>query len=107
MLPQIFLAALASGLALASPLKKREVPGSHVLHERHLPHWSSQWTKRAKVPSTEILPMRIGLKQSNIEAGREKLLEMWVHCFLDGYAGASADVRHAARHRDLQPLASI
>jgi tripeptidyl-peptidase-1 len=81
MLPQIFVAALASGLALASPLKKREVPGSHVLHERHLPHWSSQWTKRAKVPSTEILPMRIGLKQSNIEAGREKLLEMWVHLF--------------------------
>lgn len=76
MLPQILVAALTAGLALASPLKKREVPGSHVLHERHLPHWSSQWTKRAKVPSTEILPMRIGLKQSNIDAGRERLLEI-------------------------------
>jgi tripeptidyl-peptidase-1 len=84
MLLQILVAALAAGLALASPLKKREVPDSHVLHERHLPHWSSQWTKRAKVPGTETLPVRIGLKQSNLEAGREKLLEMWAFLFLDG-----------------------
>ncbi|MDB5910915.1 MAG: alkaline serine protease [Massilia sp.] len=78
MLPQVLFAAVATGLALASPLKKREVPDSHRLHERHLPHWSAQWTKRSKVPSTEMLPMRIGLKQSNLEVGREKLYEMWV-----------------------------
>jgi tripeptidyl-peptidase-1 len=78
MLPQIFFLAALTGFALASPLKKREVPGSYRLHERHLPHWSTQWTKRAKVPSTEVLPMRIGLKQSNLEAGREKLYDMWV-----------------------------
>jgi tripeptidyl-peptidase-1 len=76
MLPQILLAALATGLALASPLKKREVPGTHKLHERHLDHWSAQWTKRAKVPSKEMLPMRIGLKQSNLDAGRDRLYEM-------------------------------
>lgn len=78
MLPQILLAAVATGLALAGPLKKREVPNTHRLHERHQPHWSAQWTKRWKVPSTRVLPMRIGLKQSNLEAGREKLYEMWV-----------------------------
>lgn len=78
MLPQILVAALTTGLALGSPLKRREVPNSHRLHERHLPHWSAEWTKRSKVPSSEILPMRIGLKQSNLEAGRERLLEMWV-----------------------------
>jgi len=76
MLPQVLLAALAAGLALASPLKRREVPDTHRLHERHLPHWSARWTKRSKVPSTEMLPMRIGLKQSNLEAGAERLYEM-------------------------------
>ncbi|KAB5571736.1 putative Tripeptidyl-peptidase sed1 [Coniochaeta sp. 2T2.1] len=76
MLPQILLAALTTGLALASPLKRREVPDSHQLHERHLPHWSAQWTKRSKVPGNEVLPVRIGLKQSNLDAGREKLLEI-------------------------------
>jgi hypothetical protein len=31
---------------------------------------------REKVPRIETLPMRIGLKQSNPEAGREKLYQM-------------------------------
>ena len=80
-------ALLASGLvlgALAGPLShdyagartKREVPSSHSLHERHLPHWERQWSKRSKVPDTQILPMRIGLKQSNLEAGHDKLMDL-------------------------------
>jgi tripeptidyl-peptidase-1 len=76
MLPQILLAALAAGLAVASPLKRREVPDSHRLHERHLSHWSERWVKRSKVPSTAMLPMRVGLRQSNLDAGRERLYEM-------------------------------
>jgi tripeptidyl-peptidase I len=57
MLLDSLVATLASGLiigALAGPLShdyagaraKREVPSSHSLHERHLPHWGQQWTKR-------------------------------------------------------------
>lgn len=87
MLLHSFAAALASGLVLeatASPLLnaytgaplKREVPASHSLHERHLPQWSQQWTKRSKVPHNQILPMRIGLKQCNLEAGHDKLMDM-------------------------------
>ncbi len=82
MLLRSLVAALASGLILesiASPLgarTKREVPASHSLDERHLPHWGTQWTKRSKVPDSQILPMRIGLKQSNLEAGHDKLMEM-------------------------------
>jgi tripeptidyl-peptidase-1 len=83
------VAALASSLflrAVASPLSheyagtrgKREVPASHSLHERHLPHWSSVWSKRSKVPDSQILPMRIGLKQCNLEAGHDKLMDMYV-----------------------------
>ena len=87
MLLPLIVAALASSLTLevlASPLTaeytglrtKREVPSSHSLHERHLPHWSQEWTKRSKVPDTQILPMRIGLKQCNLEAGHDKLMDM-------------------------------
>lgn len=79
------LVTLASGIvleALAGPLAhtvstRREVPSSHSLHERHLPHWSKQWSKRARVPDSQILPVRIGLKQSNLEAGHDKLMDMY------------------------------
>lgn len=85
MLLNPLVAVLASGIALealAGPLAqtgartRREVPSSHVLHERHLPHWSKQWAKRSKVPESQILPVRIGLKQSNLEAGHDKLMDM-------------------------------
>lgn len=75
------LTALTAGLALeavASPvtLKRREVPSTHSLHERHAPHWGHMWTKKAKVPANAVLPMRIGLKQSNLDAGHDKLMDM-------------------------------
>jgi tripeptidyl-peptidase-1 len=87
MLLRSLVAALASSLileAMAGPLShqytgirtKREVSPTHSLHERHLPHWSQQWTKRSKVAETQILPMRIGLKQCNLEAGHDKLMDM-------------------------------
>ncbi|TVY82742.1 Tripeptidyl-peptidase sed1 [Lachnellula suecica] len=88
MLLQSLVAALASSLALeavASPLLshdfsgvavKREVPSTHRLHERHLPKWSKQWTKRSKVAHSQVLPMRIGLKQCNLEAGHDKLMDI-------------------------------
>ncbi|KAL5323139.1 hypothetical protein ACEPPN_007667 [Leptodophora sp. 'Broadleaf-Isolate-01'] len=87
MLLHSLVAALASGLilkAVASPFPheaagirtKREVPASHRLHERHLPRWEQHWTKKSKVPDTQVLPMRIGLKQGNLEAGHDKLMDI-------------------------------
>ena len=81
MLISSLVAVLASGLALevlANPVpqSKRAVPASHSLHERHLPKWKDQWTKRSRVPDSQIFPMRIGLKQGNLEAGHDKLMEM-------------------------------
>lgn len=85
MLLNPLVVALASGLALeavAGPLVQagvrilREIPSSQSLHERHLPHWSKQWSKKSKVPDSQILPIRIGLKQSNLEAGHDKLMDM-------------------------------
>ncbi|KAK8075930.1 hypothetical protein PG994_003202 [Apiospora phragmitis] len=89
MLIQSLVTALATGLILetvANPvvvqrrsppsLKKREVPATHNLHERHVPRLGQHWTKRAKVHSRAILPMRIGLKQSNLDAGHDRLMDI-------------------------------
>ncbi|KAI0398917.1 subtilisin-like protein [Xylaria palmicola] len=85
MLGGSLLTALTAGLALevlASPVtrdgtpRRREVPSTHALHERHAPHWDQKWAKRAKVPADALLPMRIGLKQSNLEAGHHKLMDI-------------------------------
>ncbi len=86
MLFHSLVAAFGLGLALevvASPLlrdaslvKKREVPTTHSLHERHPPHMAQHWTKRSKVARNTILPMRIGLKQSNLDAGHDRLMAM-------------------------------
>ena len=85
MLARCVLAALAGGAALqvlgspvagGSQARRRDVPASHVMLERHLSHWSQQWTKRDKVAASTLLPMRIGLKQSNLESGHDLLMDM-------------------------------
>ncbi len=70
------LEAVASPIAPGTGLTKRQVPTSHALHERHAPHWSQKWTKKDKLPANTMLPMRIGLKQSNLDVGHDKLMEM-------------------------------
>ncbi|CAJ2505810.1 Uu.00g132040.m01.CDS01 [Anthostomella pinea] len=85
MLARSLLIALAAGLAfegLAGPvardasLSKRVVPATHNLHERHASHWGRKWTKRDRVDAEVVLPMRIGLKQYNIDAGHDKLMDI-------------------------------
>ncbi|KAK8109283.1 hypothetical protein PG984_015084 [Apiospora sp. TS-2023a] len=90
MLIQSLVTALTTGLILetvanpvavprgkiSSSLKKREVPATHKLHERHVPRLGRQWTKRAKVYSRAVLPMRIGLKQRNLDAGHDRLMDI-------------------------------
>lgn len=82
------LTAILGGLSLAAagPLaaphedagkpgsvSKRTIPDTHVLHERQLPQWSQNWKRGAKVGRDALLPMRIGLKQRNLEEGAELL----------------------------------
>lgn len=85
MLFRTLVTVLAGGLAFqtaAIPLSesvvpaRREVPVNHVLHERHLPAVARTWSKRSKVPSEVTLPLRIGLKQSNLQEGHDKLMDM-------------------------------
>jgi tripeptidyl-peptidase-1 len=84
--PQLAL-VLATGFtieAAATPfrgehgtaLQNREVPASHVLHERQMSHWAHTWQKRQRLPRTAMLPMRIGLKQSNLDHAHNMLMEM-------------------------------
>ncbi|KAI1815201.1 subtilisin-like protein [Poronia punctata] len=85
MLVNSLLTALMAGLAfdiVASPIShdntvtRRRIPESHLLHESHAPHLGQRWTKKAKVPADTILPVRIGLTQSRLDAGHDKLMDI-------------------------------
>lgn len=73
-LPSVIAGPISNGYVTGRG--KREVPSSHRLHERQLAHLSAQWSKRSKVAENHVLPMRIGLKQRNLEAGHDKLMDM-------------------------------
>lgn len=50
---------------------------SLVSHEkRHVSH--TQWMKRNRIASTALLPVRIGLAQSNLEKGHDFLMDVYV-----------------------------
>lgn len=53
------------------------VPPTHVVHEqRDLTSASSIWTKLARVSPDSILPVRIGLSQSNLDIAHGHLLQL-------------------------------
>lgn len=77
---------LATGLAIGavatpfpgqhgSALSSRDVPSSHVLHERQMPHWARTWQKKQRLPRSAKLPMRIGLKQANLDQAHDMLMD--------------------------------
>ena len=72
MLPDFvaFLAALAP-LSYAAPGNSAR----HVLHERR--EESSDWVKRGSLHRDALLPMRIGLPQSNLHRGHDWLMEVY------------------------------
>lgn len=53
----------------------RSVPATHQVHEQQDAHWSTRWEKKARVPARTLLPIRIGLVQSNLAAG-DRLLSV-------------------------------
>lgn len=73
--------AIDAALALEAPgqggsaVSKREVPASHILHERQTPEWSRSWTRTRRMVSSAVLPMRIGLKQPNLATGHDLLMD--------------------------------
>jgi tripeptidyl-peptidase-1 len=67
--------SLALVLAVTATAQGAAVPHSHVVHEKR-EVTSSQWVKREKLSSTVILPMRIGLKQRNLDRGHDFLMDV-------------------------------
>ncbi len=78
------LAARLAGGAVAAAIpgprvagaNRRAVPTSHVLHEQAMPQWEQSWEQKQKVPLDAVLPMRIGLRQSNRREGHDMLMDM-------------------------------
>lgn len=73
---KIVVVAAIAAFSNAAPASIR-----HVLHEkRQTP--SSDWVKVARIEKTAILPMRIGLTQSNLDQGHDFLMEVYASDFL-------------------------
>ena len=66
--------SLVSLLACATALPSSS---DHVVHERREASLK-QWQKREGLGSRSKLPMRIGLKQSNLDRGHDLLMEVYV-----------------------------
>ena len=49
---------------------------AYASHEKHEPGHVDGWVKRERPDPKARLPMRIGLRQSNLEAGHELLMDM-------------------------------
>ena len=75
--------ALKLAVAAAIVALSNAAPASikHVSHEkRQTP--SLDWVKVARIEKTAILPMRIGLTQSNLDKGQDFLMEVYGPNFL-------------------------
>lgn len=55
---------------------RREIPSTHSIHEQLAEGQPRAWLKKDKVSSSHTLPMRVGLKQSNLEEGHNRLMDM-------------------------------
>lgn len=62
--------AVLVGSVVTSP-----VPDTHVLHEKR-DVGAEKWLKRRRLDADHRLPMRVGLKQSNLEKGHDWLMDL-------------------------------
>lgn len=61
--------------AIAALVNAAPAPLRHVLHEeRSTP--SRDWVKGARIEKDAVIPMRIGLTQTNLEKGYDYLMEV-------------------------------
>lgn len=92
--------------ALASPVK-HDKRNDYVLHEQRHKRSDDRWSKHSQLDASKTMPVRIGLKQSNLEQGDRWLMEVadptssrygqhWTHeqvidAFKPRYAACSFD----------------
>ena len=61
--------------AVASPVLGLSVPATHIVHEkRDVEH--ERWIKRERCDADKLMPMRVGLAQSNLDKAHEHLLDV-------------------------------
>lgn len=73
-------ALIAAIAALSNAVPASVKPVKHILHERRLKP-ASDWVKGARVERNAILPMRIGLTQTNLEKAHDYLSMCILHGF--------------------------
>lgn len=71
----MYIKPLAFG-ALAAVAIAFPTSSNHVVHEKRTPISYKTWAKRDAVPADMSLPMRIGLKQSNLDRGHDLLMDV-------------------------------
>lgn len=69
------LKALIALLSLLNLLAATPVSPHHEIHERR-GTLHPRWSKKERVESHKLFPMRIGLTQSNLENGYDHLMEV-------------------------------
>jgi tripeptidyl-peptidase I len=69
---QVTLLAAIAALAHAAPAPAQ---ARHVLHEERKT-MAFDWVKGARIEADAVLPMRIGLTQTNLDRGEDFLREM-------------------------------
>lgn len=69
------ISGLVALVALTLQVSAIVVPRHLEVHEKR-ESLHPRWTKRDRVESHKLLPMRIGLKQSNLDDGYEHLMKM-------------------------------
>ena len=67
---KLLLVAAIAVLVNAAP-----APSKHVLHEERT-ILSMDWVKAARIEKNAVIPMRIGLTQTNLETGYDRLMEV-------------------------------
>ena len=63
------------GVAFAACSYAAPHAAPHAIHEKR-DYTPSSWEKRDRVPATATIPVRVGLRQSNLEKGYDFLMDV-------------------------------
>lgn len=74
-----FTAALLGALAVQALALPSTPYVNNAVHEKRNEIQQRRWVRGNPVEADHILPVRVGLKQSNLDKGMEYLLEVYVH----------------------------
>ncbi|KAK4214897.1 Pro-kumamolisin, activation domain-containing protein [Rhypophila decipiens] len=55
---------------------RRNIPRTHVCHERHTASNLEGWVKGERLNASSLLPLRVGLRQSNLDKGHDLLMDI-------------------------------